>query len=725
MNRWLVLVVTVVILGSRGSRVVAEPGRAGSVVVAWGNGCCGQIGDGTDGSDRLKPVAVHGLADAATLGEVVQVAGGEYHSLARLADGHVLAWGDNAYGQLGDDNAQVDGLKPVYVTGLNGEGTLADIKFIAAGRYHSLAVTTSGNVWAWGENDFGQLGDGATYPYVGFPQQVMNATGTAPLAGVVAVAAGAYHSIALTADGTLWAWGDNSVGQAGDGTVVGPHALPVQVMDSTGGAPLGGIRQIDAGDASNLALSSDGTVWAWGDNPDGQLGNGTTETPRKRPGRVVAPGGTGMLSHIVAVAAGDSHCLALDESGLVWGWGLNTDGEVGDGTITPGSPKVLPVAVKGPGGAGQLTGIAVISAGEYHSLALTRTGIAFGWGANGDGQLGDATNQTRKSPVPVVDQYGVNPVRGITALVAVGDHSLAVGRTAVATITGPTVTRSRDVPVSVTGESVFSVDGYYLSENSTPPSADASGWVGAPPTTFKVSPGDGPKTVYGYVRDPEDFVSPAATLRIVLDTASPSASIVLPRFSRSDSVDVRISALDAHGIGAYYLSSLNLPPQPDVKGWTVARPKTFRLPGKDGVKRVFMWVKDRAGNVSKTASDTTFLDRRAPVVRIASPAKDARIASLDEVAGSALDAKPSSGLATGRYAIRLNGGPACKWWRATTRKLVPGPCSKPVWSQIPTGSPWSTSVNGLAVSGSYDLFVEFRDRAGNSAAARRHFRVTS
>jgi alpha-tubulin suppressor-like RCC1 family protein len=186
---------------------------------------------------------------------------------------------------------------------------------------HGLEVRSDGTVWAWGDNRFGQLGDGTTTSRLA-PVQMTGLT------GVTQVAGGCVHSLALRSDGTVWAWGDNSVGELGRGTVTGVEATAA-LMNG-----LAGVTKISAGCGFSLALRSDGTVWAWGYNNVGQLGTGSTvnsQVPVKITG----------LSQVTAIAAGwDSSVAILANGASVWAWGGNDDGQLGDGTLAGHSTPV-------------------------------------------------------------------------------------------------------------------------------------------------------------------------------------------------------------------------------------------------------------------------------------------------------------------------------------------------------------------------------------------------
>ena len=395
--------------------------------LAWGYNSYYQLGDGTT-TNRNTPVPVSNLRG------VVAVAGSD-HSLALADDGTVWAWGDNSYGQLGDGTHDYR-YTPVPVSGLS------NVIAIAAGAYHSLAVTADGSVWAWGNNGSGQLGNGS-YNDSNTPVQVSGLT------GVVAIAAGYYHSLALKSDGSVWAWGYNSYYQLGDGTYTTRYT-PVQVKGPGGTGTLGGVVAIAAGTYHSLALKSDGSVWAWGYNSSGQLGNGTTNYSFT-PVQVSGPGGTGTLDGVVAIAAGYYHSLALKSDGTVWAWGNNSNGQLGEGTATNYN---TPVQVVGPGGTGTLTGVVAIAAGDANSLALESDGTVWAWGWNYYGQLGDGTYTTRYNPVQVLGPRGTGTLGNVVAIAAGYYHSLAVRQPATTSVNDNFAEASPlSVPASLSGNS--------------------------------------------------------------------------------------------------------------------------------------------------------------------------------------------------------------------------------------------------------------------------------
>lgn len=357
-------------------------------VYTWGRNDYGQLGIGTS-SPSFTPVQVKGVNGVGYLTGVTQVAAGQLHILAVTADG-VYAWGRNADGQLGDGTA-IDRSTPVRVVGLGGTGFLPAPTAIAGGYFHTLAITADG-VFAWGNNFYGQLGNNST-TLSRTPVQVKDLSGTGYLTGITDVSAGNYASVAL-GGGEVFAWGINTAGQLGDGTLVNKQ-LPVKVKDSAGTGFLSGATAIAAGETFVVALHPSG-VFTWGDNTYRQLGSGTTVANRSLPGLVLGTSGTGTLNGITSIGAGYFNGWAQSLSG-VFGWGSNSFGKLGVGNTT--SPANFPVQTLGVGGVGFLTGVTSLDGGWSGSTAILE-GQVVAWGFNGTyGQLGDGTTTDRWTPI--------------------------------------------------------------------------------------------------------------------------------------------------------------------------------------------------------------------------------------------------------------------------------------------------------------------------------------
>ena len=333
------------------SATVASPAEATSFgATAWGSGTGGQIGDGT-GVSKDVPAAVSALTGVTAVATgSPSGCGGSCggHDLALLSNGTVMAWGNNTFGQLGDGILESSNV-PVEVTGLS------NVIAIAAGGEFSLALLKNGTVKSWGHNNRGQLGDGFEADS-NVPVTVTN------LKNVVGIAAGLGHALAVLSSGAVEAWGWDSFGQLGfpateECGFTACSKTPVVVSG------VSGVATVSAGGTTSTALLKTGTVSTWG-------------------GGTSAVSTVSGLSEITATATGNAHQLALRSDGTVMAWGANTFGQLGDGTT---ENRATPVKVNG------LSSVETIAAGEAHSLALLKNGTVESWGLNGSGQLGDGT----------------------------------------------------------------------------------------------------------------------------------------------------------------------------------------------------------------------------------------------------------------------------------------------------------------------------------------------
>ena len=351
-------------------RIATGYGHSCAITTGGGLKCWGANGNGALGNGSVTqsaiPVMVSGLNSGVTA-----VAAGNGHTCALTSAGAVKCWGNNTYGQLGDGTTAMKTI-PVDVVGL-GSG----VKAIAAGLYHSCALTTAGVVKCWGSNGQSQLGGGTSNSSI--PVTVSG------LGTVAEIALGGYHSCAVTTSGAAMCWGYNYYGQLGDNTTV-TKATPVQVIG------LGsGIKSMAAGVEHTCALNTSGGISCWGANGYGRLGNGTS-TASNSPVAVTA-----LASGVVAITAGSYHTCAVSTGGAMTCWGYNLYGQVGDNTTVN---KLTPIAVNGLG-----AGVTSISAGFNYTCALVGNGAKC-WGANGNGQVGDNSTAQRNVPVNV---YGWAP----------------------------------------------------------------------------------------------------------------------------------------------------------------------------------------------------------------------------------------------------------------------------------------------------------------------------
>ncbi|QNM97629.1 RCC1 domain-containing protein [Chitinimonas koreensis] len=346
-------------------------------VAGWGINNYGALGTGYL-NDAWVPMLAWLEHDAA------MVSAGSGFSLALRRDGTVWAWGRNARGQLGLGHTNPS-YRPTEI------GKLAGVTAIAAGGNHALALKADGTVWAWGSNGNGELGN-ASGRDAWLPLQV------AGLAGVAAVAAADGYSLALKGDGSLWAWGLNSSGQLGQGDS-SDRARPVQVT----GLPA--LAAVAAGSRHVAALSRDGRVYSWGWNGDCQLGNSTGPA-----GNCVAssrPGLVASLAGAKAVAVGDTHTVALKSDGSVWSWGSNAYGQLGNGSATGAGQRSLQ-----PVPADRIRGAEEIAAGAAVTLVRLSGGAVRGMGRNLYGQLGNGETGLGPNPVNLFSALPA-PVAGV------------------------------------------------------------------------------------------------------------------------------------------------------------------------------------------------------------------------------------------------------------------------------------------------------------------------
>ena len=364
----------------------------------WGDNRSGQLGDGTSISGSIA-ADVTGLSSG-----VVSVVVGSAHTCALSTDGVVKCWGLNKYGQLGDGSS-TSRSTPTDVTGLS-----SGIVAIAAGFQSTCALTTMGAVKCWGLNDYLRWGSSGSM-VVSAPMNV-NFFGS----GVVAIAAGAVHTCAVTAVGGVSCVGDNRNGQLGNGVATPGIGLTADVLDLSSG-----VVSITAGGNHTCALTTAGGVKCWGYNGNGQLGDGSTAN-RTTPVDV-----SGLASEVAAISAGADHTCALSAVGAVNCWGYNGAGQIGDGTTTG---RLIPTTVSGLG-----SGVASISAGSTNTCALTTTGVVKCWGNNDYGQLGDGSFTGQLNPIADVLNFTTTGTASQSITLGAAP-TLVVGGTGVLTATG-------------------------------------------------------------------------------------------------------------------------------------------------------------------------------------------------------------------------------------------------------------------------------------------------
>lgn len=384
---------------------------AGGTVMGWGADGAGQAGTPPDPTRSCGclpgPTAIAGLS------EVTEIAAGDHHTLALLANGTVMAWGGNEQGQLGTGPTDLGPRQvPAPVPGLT------HVVAIAAGQTSSLALLANGTVMAWGGNASGELGLGQVSGPETCPAAQPVACSTVPVAvpgltEVVAISAQNRGSLALLANGTVLTWGFDGSGQLGDGGREGPEC---SCLDRPTPVPgVAGAVAISAGGNSGFALLADGTVKGWGINSSGELGTGflTSQDGCGCLGTVAVAG----LSGVNALAAGGEHAIALVSGGALRAWGDDSFGQLGKPGIEIPDPcfcLTTPAPVSG------VPSSQAIAAGGSHSLALLPNGDMVGWGNNVFDQLGGIDT------TPSVEPRAVAGVSGASAVAAGSNDSFAL-----------------------------------------------------------------------------------------------------------------------------------------------------------------------------------------------------------------------------------------------------------------------------------------------------------
>jgi alpha-tubulin suppressor-like RCC1 family protein len=389
------------------SRYAAALVTPDTKALAWGDNGGGMLDQDADPSTLTSlavatPILVQLGVDFTG---AVQSTMGERSGAVVMTDGAVFAWGDDGSRQLGADSATQPTLLPISVFDLTGKPSLEHVVQAEIGDENGVALIDDGTVVNWGNFD----GSGSTSNYQ-LPAHVVSTGGTTALSGIAAVSAGWNFTLALTDDGRVLSWGDDTdSGRLGTGSVFnGVAVVPAWVVHADG-TPLTNIVQVSAGYDFSLALAADGTVWAWGDNSYGQLGRAAIGGSSGVAMQVQGVAGAATLSRIAMVAAGGNHALALDLDGRVLAWGYAPDGALGDG---PNKPVVNQTSVPRPvvddaGNASGFTDIASIAAGYADSYALGKDGRVLSWGSNFHGALGrTSTASTDNTPGRVVTAGG-------------------------------------------------------------------------------------------------------------------------------------------------------------------------------------------------------------------------------------------------------------------------------------------------------------------------------
>jgi alpha-tubulin suppressor-like RCC1 family protein len=364
----------------------------------------------------LLTIGLAAPADAAGPG-VTSLAVGDYHACVTRTDGSAWCWGNASGGQVGDGTTgdSTTHLRTTPVRVRRGSTFLTGVTEVAVGSSQSCAVRSDASAWCWGNAAHGEVGDGTT----GDPtfhlrtKAVRVRRGGEPLTGVKHVAVGAGHACALRTDGTVWCWGNDDEGQLGDGTTGDPtdHIRTTAVRVRRGSGHLDKVVAIAAGYGHTCAIRKDGSAWCWGNGRAGELGDGVAAAGHHRTKATHVKLGGGYLTGASGIAASGAHTCVRRTDSSTWCWGYAEIGQLGDGTTGDPTDHVRTKPVKVRRGSGFLTGVTAVGTGVEHSCARRSDGSAWCWGNDrygelGDGTTGDSTTHLRLKAVRVVRSAG-------------------------------------------------------------------------------------------------------------------------------------------------------------------------------------------------------------------------------------------------------------------------------------------------------------------------------
>jgi len=381
--------ISMISLGGTHSIALSSKGR----VFSWGNNAKGQLGDGTS-TRKLTPVEITNQFDLAEDEVISFITLGERHSAALTSKGRLFTWGWNFYGRLGNGTT-TSSLFPIDITSHFNLHSNEVITEVSLGVSHSSAITSEGRVFTWGDNAGGQLGDG-TLSNKSSPMDITAKLNLSSGEKAISISLGYVHSAVLTTEGRVFTWGNNTYGQLGNGTnniQVNPVDITTHFSLSTGEK----IKSINLGEYHGIAVTSNNRVFTWGNNLKGQLGDGSNVN-QSTPTEITNQFNLTTNETIELMSLGISHSIVVTSEERVFAWGDNSNGQLGDGTnVNQSSPKDITSQFN----LVSQEKFRLLSLGESHSTLLTTYGKIIIWGDNVDGKLGDNTTSDTLTPLEI------------------------------------------------------------------------------------------------------------------------------------------------------------------------------------------------------------------------------------------------------------------------------------------------------------------------------------
>jgi len=381
---------TQIFLGGYHSSLITQDGE----VYIWGRNMYGGLGDSTRTS-KSTPIDITSELNLESREIIIQMSLGNHHSAAVTSGGRLLTWGNNQYGQLGDDTT-IDKLTPVDVTSqfnLNNDEKIIQVSFNGVS---SSAITSDGRIFTWG----GKTLDIGILVAESVPVDITSEFNLNPGEKIIQVSLGGFHYSVITSEGRIFTWGQNDNGQLGDGTTTYSSA-PIDITSQFSFDEEEKIIQVSLGGSHSSVITSKGRIFTWGENDNGQLGDGTT-TDILTPYNITANFNLNQAERITQVSLGGFHYSVITSEGRIFTWGSNFAGKLGDGTTVDSS---IPIDITSQFNLDAGETITHVALGLFHSSAITSEGRIFTWGENEYGQLGDGTIVDSSTPVDITSQF--------------------------------------------------------------------------------------------------------------------------------------------------------------------------------------------------------------------------------------------------------------------------------------------------------------------------------